>query len=92
MFDHNYCITSFCCLKTLEKTLRNVEFLKYNNGPQTHERCVGFKNATEFQSNDLQHHDFTKFTSMHVTVDDINFCDRPRMRIRKVKKPCINST
>ena len=30
-------------------------------------------------------------TSMHVTVDGLNFCDGPRMCIHKVKKLCINN-
>ena len=30
-------------------------------------------------------------TSMHVTVDDVNFCDCPRIGICKVKNLCINT-
>ena len=28
---------------------------------------------------------------VHVTDDNVSFCDGPRMRIRKTAKPCINS-
>ena len=34
---------------------------------------------------------YIMFTSMHVTVDDVIFCDGPRNCLRKVKKLCINS-
>ena len=31
------------------------------------------------------------FNSMCIIVDGVNFCDNPRMRMRKVKKLYINS-
>ena len=44
MFDHYYCIKSFCHLKTLEK-----HFLKFNlyyyNGTQKHEGFASFEKA-----------------------------------------------
>ena len=45
MFDHYYCIKSFCQLKNLEKKLRKVFFFYYYNGAQKHEGFIGFENA-----------------------------------------------
>ena len=45
MFDHYYCMKSFCCLKTLEKTFRKFNYCgnyMYND-PQKHERYISFK-------------------------------------------------
>ena len=30
--------------------------------------------------------------TVHVTDDDVRFCDSPGMLIRKTAKPCINNT
>ena len=32
------------------------------------------------------------FATVHVTDDDVSFCDGPGMLIYKIAKPCINST
>ena len=42
--DRNYCIKSFCHLKTLEKCFEKF-ILYYYNGAQKHEEFIGFENA-----------------------------------------------
>ena len=37
-------------------------------------------------------HQEIKFATVHVTGDDVSFCDRPGMLILKAAKPCFNST
>ena len=55
------------------KLLNNASkssFLHYYNGGEKHEGFVEFENAF-FQSKDL--HSYIRW-SVHVTVDDVNFC------------------
>ena len=91
MFDHYYCIKSFCHLKTLEKRFEKL-FLYYYNGVQKHEGFVGFENAWSRAKTCLI------LTSLYYVNSNALYCWwlqflwRPRMRICKVQKLCINST
>ena len=88
MFDGHSCIKSFCSSKPLEKMLQNVEFLQYNNGMQKHESGMDFNKASSRAKTFLILMSVS-FTSNHVIVDVVNFCDSPRMYICNVKKLSI---
>ena len=73
MFDSYYCIKSLFHLKTLGKRLEKF-ILYYYNGAQKHERFVGFANTCCRATTYVILTSLNYVNSMHVTVDDINFC------------------
>ena len=86
MFDCYYCIKTFCTWNTLEKMLRKVLFSCTYSGAERHVTCKCFEN-TDFKGKCYE----IMFASVHVTDDDISFCDGLGMLICKTAKPCINS-
>ena len=91
MFDRYYCMKSFCHLKTWEKRFEKF-FLYYYNGAQKHEGFEGFRNACSRAKT------YVILTSLNNVHFYARYCwwrqclRRPRMRICKVQKPCINRT
>ena len=76
----------------LWKTPLKSSFLHYYNGAQKHAGFVGFENACSRVKN------YVILTSLNYVHFYARYCWwrqllwRPRMRICKVQKPCINST
>ena len=65
----------------------------YYTGAERHVTCERFKNAASRAKTNVivtSRHEIT-FATVHVTDDDLNFCDGPGLLIRKTVKPCINS-
>ena len=50
-----------------------------------HVTCESFENAASRTKINI-------IATVHVTDDDVGFCDGPGMIILKIAKPCINST
>ena len=75
LFDRYYFIKSFCHLKTLEKTLRKVQFCITIMARKSMKDSYALKSL--FQSEVLRHPNITRITfiSIYITVDDVNFCD-----------------
>ena len=74
MFDRYYCVKTFCHVKTLEKASIS-SFLNDYNGAQKHEGFVGFEKACSRAKTYVILTSLNTFISIHVTVDDVNFCD-----------------
>ena len=91
MFDSHYCINSFCHLKNRGKHIEKFNIFIIYNGSQKHKGLLGFKNACARAKTRVILRSLNYVTSLHVTVDDVNFCDCPGMGICKVKQLCINS-
>ena len=76
----------------LHKMLQNVLFSCTYNGAERHVTCNCFENAASRQMiTSFWSHKIT-FATVHITDDDVRFCDGPRILIHKVAKPCNNST
>ena len=69
--------------KTLEKLLQKVIFSCTYNGAEKHVTCERFENAAFRTKTNV-------ITTVHVTDDDVSFCDGPGMLIGKTAKLCIN--
>ena len=73
MFDHYYCIKSFCHLKTLENTSKS-SFLYYYNCAKKHEGSQVLKKpGLEQRPTSFQRHK-NPFISMQFTIDDVKMC------------------
>ena len=85
MLDRYYCIKTFFRSKTLEKLLQKVLFSSTNNCVEKHVTCERLENTASRTKTNV-------IATVHITDDDVSFCDGPGMLIRKTAKPCINST
>ena len=89
MFDHCYCIKSFCQFKTLEKCFKKFNFCITYNGKQKHEGFVG-----------LRHPDVTELcsllcklllmTSIFVMAQNVNTVSEKAVHQQHVK--CLINT
>ena len=74
IFDRYCCVWSFCHLKTLEKRFEKFILYRYD-GTQKHKAFVGFENACSRATTYVFITYQSMFISIHVTVDDVSFCD-----------------
>ena len=91
MFDRCYCIKTFCCLKTSEKSFEKFFFPVPTMGRKSMLPVNVLKMLLPGQRlTSSWDHEIT-FVTVHVTNDDVSFCDGPGMINLKTAKPCINS-
>ena len=92
MFDRYYCIETFSHSKTWRKYLEKFFFPVPIMARKATLPANVFKTPLPGQRlTSCWRHEIT-FATVHVTGDDISFCDGPGMLIPKTAKPCINST
>ena len=90
MFDRYYWIKSFCHLKIWNNAWKS-SFLYYFNGVQKHEGSIGFDKACSRAKTCIILSSLN-YVQVCALCWYSQFLWRPRMRICKVQKPCINST
>ena len=91
MFDRYHCIKTSCQSKTLENGSKSVFPVPIMARKGTYRVNVlntplPGQNITSCWRREIT------FATVHVTDDDVSFCDGPGMPIHKTEKPCINST
>ena len=93
MFVRRYCIKTFCRSKTLEKFLRAVFFFFFfffffcaYSG--LHANVLKTQLSWQILTSSWRHE--ITIASVHVTDDDVSFCDGPIMLIRKTAKPWMS--
>ena len=86
MVGRYYCIKAFCHLKTFEERLRKVLlFCSYNGAEDT---LPGNFLKTPLPGQiitSIWRHEIT-FATVHITDDDVKFCDGPGIFIHKTAK------
>ena len=91
MLHRCYCIKTFCHSKTSEKILRKIPFsVPILARKATLPRYV-LKTPLPGQMLPSFWRQEITFLTVHVTDDDVRYCDGPGMLICKTTKPCINS-
>ena len=84
MFDPYFCIKTFFRSKPLEKLLEFFYPVPIM-ARMKHVTCERFENAASGAKINI-------IATVHVTDDDVSFCDGPGMIILKTAMLCINST